>query len=580
MHRRTPGIVLALAMVVSLLVAACGSGEEATTAPPATAAATVAATVAATAAATSVPATVAPTATPRPTTPPTATPAPVSAGEVKIALASLRTFELLQVGGGAHIFMDPLYDYPVGTTNDGVLDQTSGAASSWSLSPDGKVWTFKIRNGITFHNGDMLTASDLVWTLAHAVKTGSPLSDAGTLRGIVKGNEAPDAATYVVTLDSTNIFFPHRYFAKLGAGGSPCYVLPEKYMKAVGDDGQNKTGIGSGPYKFKSLTVGDRMVFEAVDKHWYYGVPRVKTMTLQLVPEESTRVAQLKTGAIDTAPVGKAAVKPLRDSGLKIFSRTTSGIAQFPVEEQYRLEYPGYGKNPLADPKVRQAILYYAIDRKLIVEKFLAGVGDPTINYPVTLADPAYERIPVPEYSPTRAKQLLAEAGYPNGFEVDHYLWAQPVLPEGLEILEAIDVMWEQVGLKVNRKLQDMNTWRQEKVSGKGYSKPSISGLYLLGTSPTAGVAVGGSHTSASPFNSNYDPDLDRLGKAYASSSTLADYIANGKAYQKRMYDLAVQPVLFTTGETFASSKNIPEKWHMGVALYAVNLEQMAAMRY
>ena len=504
---------------------------------------------------------------------------PTSTGEVKIALASLRNFELLKTGGGAHLFMDPLYDYHVGTTLDGKLDESSGAASSRSMSGDGTVWTFKIRNTIDFHNGDKLTASDLNWSFTHGLKEGSRLSDAGSLRRLVKTHEAADAATLVITLNSTNIFFPHRYMAKLGAGGSPSYVLPEKHMMAVGDDGQNKTGIGSGPYKFKTLTIGDRMVYEAVDKHWYYGVPRTKTMTLLLIPEESTRIAQLRNGSVDTAPISKGSAAALKAAGLKIFSRTTSGVAQFPIEEQYKAEYPGYGKNPLADPRVRQAMAYYAIDRKLIVETFLAGLAEATVSYPVTLKDPAYEQIPLPAYDPAKAKQMLADAGWPNGFELDHWLWAQGTLPEGIEILEAMDVMWEAIGIKVNRKPIEMAAWRQAKVSGNGYDKPSVSGLYLLGTSPVAGTIAGGAHTDASPFNANHDPEMDRLGKAYAAASSVAEYIAAGKTYAKRSFELAVSPVLFTTGETFAAGKSVSDKWDMGRALYAVNFEQMAAVR-
>jgi peptide/nickel transport system substrate-binding protein len=273
-------------------------------------------------------------------------------------------------------------------------------AESWTVSPDGRTYEFKLREGVKFHNGDPFTAEDVKFSFLRS--KGSKI-----LREKVKeitvvgphrvrfqlGEPWPDFMAFYGTLAS-------------GAG----WIAPKKYIERVGDDGFKKAPIGLGPYKFVSNTPGVELVMEAYEGYWRK-MPSVKRLVYRSVPEGTTRLAMLKRGEVDLAYLLDApqAEEVRRDPSLKL--AFSGGIGTFFLDFFDQWD----PKSPWHDKRVRQAASL-AIDRRGISEAETLGASKPagnivprTFEFALSLeADP---------YDPAKAKQLLAEAGYPNGFD-------------------------------------------------------------------------------------------------------------------------------------------------------------------
>src|SRR5262249_5306726 len=153
---------------------------------------------------------------------------------------------------------------------------------------------------------------------------------------------------------------------------TPSQLIDGAYFARVGEAGYNRQPVGSGPYKFKSVILGDSVNYEAVDRHWYLGVPRTKNLSFKQIPEELTRVSLLKTGGIDITLLGRDSVQQVKAlPGISLFSRNGLGYAAYRMDEQYKESYSGYGPNPLANIQVRKALDWYALDRKAFATTFM-----------------------------------------------------------------------------------------------------------------------------------------------------------------------------------------------------------------
>ena len=278
-------------------------------------------------------------------------------------------------------------------------------AESWSASPDGLVYEFVLRRGVKFHNGDQLTAEDVKFSLeryrgaAHkmlkervaAVETGDP----GQVRIRLK-QPWPDFMTF--------------YTEATGAG----WVVPKKYLEKVGDEGFKRAPVGAGPYKFVSFTPGVELVLEAFEPYWRK-VPGVKRLVFKAIPDESTRLAALKRGEVDIAYAvrGELASELRRTPGLTLKSVVGQGTFWVYFADQWD------PKSPWHDRRVRLA-LNHAIDRAAINEAELLGFA--RITWSIIPRNFAfYWQPPGYRFDPPRARQLLAEAGYPNGLDAGDY---------------------------------------------------------------------------------------------------------------------------------------------------------------
>ncbi|HEU4371418.1 MAG TPA: ABC transporter substrate-binding protein, partial [Methylomirabilota bacterium] len=275
-------------------------------------------------------------------------------------------------------------------------------AESWTESPDGLRYEFVLRRGATFHNGDSLTADDVKFSFERYRGAAAKL-----LKAKVKAVEtpAPNRVRFVLGEAWPDFL---TFYATPATGAA--WIVPKKYVEQVGDEGFKKHPIGAGPYRFVSHRPGVEVVLEAYEKYWRK-TPSVKRLVMKVVPEEPTRLAMLKKGEADIAYLmtGPIAEEVKRTPSLRLVPSGGQWVTAICMLDQ------GDAKSPWRDARVRLAASH-AIDRKGIAEADSLGASPPMgsmIPPAVEFALPAEPHA----YSPAKAKQLLAEAGYPNGFD-------------------------------------------------------------------------------------------------------------------------------------------------------------------
>ncbi|MBM3643976.1 MAG: ABC transporter substrate-binding protein [Alphaproteobacteria bacterium] len=358
---------------------------------------------------------------------------------------------ILEQRPGNAVYQAAMYDSLVGFNLEkgGV---GPGVAERWEMSADGLTWTFFLRPGQVFHNGDKLTAHDVKFSLERQMSQGSVAAMAATMRRTIKSIDVVDDLTVKVVTSAPQIGLPASLSRAVAPEGS---IMPKNYIEKVGDDGFRKAPIGSGPWRFKRNVPGDRIEFEAVTYNHWRGRPHFKELHVLLVPEESTRVAMVRTGEAAIASIGPETMLSAARAGLEVLSVPGTMQAIFQFYGSYR---PEVKDSPIAKARVRQA-LSLAIDRKQLVEHIMNGKA--RIPYPFSTfeytdyfsADKwgkwAQENY---RYDPALAKKILAEEGYPNGFELKFGNMALPGTQFMVDIGTAIVDMWTKIGVKVTTK--------------------------------------------------------------------------------------------------------------------------------
>jgi peptide/nickel transport system substrate-binding protein len=300
-------------------------------------------------------------------------------------------------------------------------------AESWTVSADQKTYEFKLREGLKFHNGDPFTAEDVKFSF-HRAK-GSKVLHEKVREVVVVG---PTRVRFVLH-EPWPDFMTFYGTMVTGAG----WIVPKKYVEQVGNDGFKKHPIGLGPYKFVSNNPGVELVMEANESYWRK-MPSVKRLVYKSVIESTTRMAMLKRGEVDVAYLLDVpqAEEVKRDPNLKL--AFSGGIATFfDFLDQWD------PKSPWADKRVRQAA-NYAIDRQALSEAETLGASKPAGNHVPRSFEFALPLEPYP-YDPARAKKLLAEAGYPNGFDAGELHQLPPYFSLG----EAIVNYLQAVGIRI-----------------------------------------------------------------------------------------------------------------------------------
>ena len=228
--------------------------------------------------------------------------------DLTVALSSFST-ETLDPALGGHLvkyYLSMMFDYLVGTTLDGQPSKDGGIATRWESSPDYKRWTFYLRKGVKFHNGDELTSEDVKFSIMRNIGPRSTTGYAGPLRTLIQTIETPAPDRVVIVTKDSTLIVPTYLSRSLSTEGM---VLPKKYIEQVGDDVFARKPVGSGPYRFVEQVTGSHIKLAAVDNHWRIGTPKYKNMIFKLVPEETTRLALLRRGDVDVADVSRERVK-------------------------------------------------------------------------------------------------------------------------------------------------------------------------------------------------------------------------------------------------------------------------------
>ena len=282
------------------------------------------------------------------------------------------------------------------------FDYVGDLATEIQQSPDGLTYTFKLRDGVKFHNGKAFTSADAKYTLETLLKSDSRKANdffegAGAERKpLVKAIETPDPLTLVVRLNKPLT----KFLSGLVAVG----MMPQGYTT----DQQKQNPVGTGAFKFLSYSEANQFVDLAANEAYWGGAPSVKQLRVRTILDANTLQAELKSGGVDIAQV--ANLQP--DAYQQLGQDPNLKVAQFPGVNVVYLNFNAQDE-VLKDPRVRQAIAY-AIDRGAIVKELLLGQAR-VANSILPEQSWAYSPGQVYNYDPKRAEQILDEAGYKTG---------------------------------------------------------------------------------------------------------------------------------------------------------------------
>ncbi|HUM16518.1 MAG TPA: ABC transporter substrate-binding protein [Candidatus Nitrosotalea sp.] len=331
-------------------------------------------------------------------------------------------------------------------------------AESWTQSKDGLVYEFVLRKNVRFHNGEVMTAEDVKFSFERYRG-----ASAAMLKGKVAKVEVVDPLRVRFTLKQAWPDFM-AFYATPATGAA--WIVPKKYVEQVGDEGFKKAPIGAGPYKFVSFKPGVELTMEAFEQYWRKA-PTVKTLVLRTISEESTRLAALKLGEVDVAYsiTGPLAEEVKRGSGLKLVPTYFTFTTWLVFPDQWD------AKSPWHDRRVRLAA-NLAIDRAGINSAVYLGLSK--LSYSFIPQGMEYFWAPPPyPYDPKRAKQLLVEAGYPNGFESGD-LSGDTIY--GVAIGEPVVNYLQQVGIRLRLRPMERVTFFKE------YGEKKLRGVIFSGS--------------------------------------------------------------------------------------------------
>ncbi|MGC2201789.1 MAG: ABC transporter substrate-binding protein [Stellaceae bacterium] len=328
-----------------------------------------------------------------------------------------------QLTWGVHVSLAPSWFDPADTLgiitpfmvlyalHDGMVKPMPGnpqapcLAESWSTSEDNLTYEFVLREGVKFHNGEPVTAEDVKFSFERYRGAAHDL-----MKKQVAEIETPDPRHIRFKLNKPWPDFLTFYSSASGAG----WIVPKKYVEKVGDDGFNKAPIGAGPYKFVSFNPGVELVLEAFDQYWRK-TPSVKRLVMKVIPDEATRLAALERGDIDIAYSirGELAEELRRTPGLTLKPVLLPAPWWLYFTEQWD------PKSPWHDLRVRQAA-NLSLDRDTMNKALFLGYCK-TINSIIPDTFEYYWQPPPAVYDPVKAKKLLTDAGYADGFDAGLY---------------------------------------------------------------------------------------------------------------------------------------------------------------
>ena len=366
-------------------------------------------------------------------------------------------------------------------------------AESWTASEDALTYEFVLRAGAKFHNGDDVTAEDVKFSFERY----RGLSD-HTLQERVAAVEIVDARRVRFRLRQPWLDFLTFYVESTGAG----WIVPRKYVETVGEEGFKRAPVGAGPYRFVSFVPGQELILEAFPQYWRK-VPSVKRLVFKVIPDESTRLVALKRGEVDIiyALRGELAEDLERTKGLTLKPIVSKATFWLYFADQWD------PKSPWHDHRVRLAA-NLAIDRDTLNQALTLGRSKLTGSIIPDIFEYCWQP-PAPTYDLAKAKRLLTEAGYPNGFDAGEYNVDSSYASLGEAMLDSL----QQVGIRTRlRPLERAAFFRR-------YAEKSLKNLVQTGsgafgnaaTRLDAFVAKGG------PYVYGSYPDIDALFQQQAS---------------------------------------------------------------
>ena len=457
-------VMFALVAIIalSMLLIGCGGGStttEQTTTPSATQTTT------------STPPTT--TSSVPPTTTETGFPQDTPHGTINVAIPDF-SYEQFDPNYYTATWGYEIYDTLVTYNENG--DYIGDVAQSWEISPDGNTWTFHIRHDIYFHDGTQLTSKDVKFSVDRFAAENSTNPWSPYLTRNYAGTSAPDDFTFIYNTEhpEPTLIVPF----------SVTWILPADYFTRLGSDAFNQNPIGSGPWKFVSHQQEVNVTFEANTDHWQ-NVPPFETLSINQVPEEATRIAMFKRGEMDViTAISTDRLVEMRDSGTKVLN--------VGLPTTWTVVWPGTWINngPTHDKRVRQA-MSYALNRQEICDTFYQGTAVPGGRWFIAPGgygwDDSWTADP---YDPDRAKELLAEAGYPDAFDtpvINFYVTATQE-----NFAQVLLGYWTEIGLDVEINVMESVAWSGIVfVRNEDPTAPQAGGMWMWGPFPVVPNATG-----------------------------------------------------------------------------------------
>lgn len=339
-------------------------------------------------------------------------------------------------------------------------------AKSWTNSEDGLTWTFTLQEGVKFHDGTDFDAEAVVYNFNRWMDPKHPQHKGdfgyyaymfGGFKGdqghVIKEVVAKDKYTVEFHLNFPQAPFLNNLAMSPFGIASPAAI--EKYGEKFGEN-----PVGTGPFKFVEWKKGDSITLEKNPNYWKPGLPKLDKVIFRSIPDNSNRYTALKNGEIDLMtglnPEDAQSVK--ENPKLQLFLRPSMNVGYLAFNTKVK---------PFDDPRVRQA-LNMTVNKKEIIDSFFAGLAEPAVNpMPPSLwgYNDEIQDYPV---DLEKAKTLLAEAGYPNGFETDLWYMSEPrdYMPNGQKVAEVLQADFAKIGVKVKLVTFDWITYLDK--TGKG----------------------------------------------------------------------------------------------------------------
>jgi peptide/nickel transport system substrate-binding protein len=362
-------------------------------------------------------------------------------------------------------------------------------AESWDISEDGLTYSFHLRQGVKFHNGREMVASDVKYSFEHLVDPAVASQSAANLDSM-KRIEAPDDYTAVMTLKKPDA----SMLANLSDGS--CIIVPHEVIEENGDLSQ--VAVGTGPFKFVEYVPNTHIVLERNPDYWEEGLPYLDGMELIPISDDTQR-----TNAITTSTVDFIEYAPLRD----VDSLQSDDGLTLAGDSNTNIRFAGLNlsRKPFDDLKVRQAI-NMVIDRAAVLEPAVFGHGTAVdVVFPPTYWAALQTTIPAPDVE--GAKALLAEAGYADGFKTTITTWSAYSFLSNAAVV--VQDQLKQIGIDAELNPVENATMIQSVYVDKDYD------IAVTGTSAYVdpnGIMLSNFQTGASGNFVNYtNPKVDDL---------------------------------------------------------------------
>lgn len=405
---------------------------------------------------------------------------------------------------GRKFYLDTIYEYLV-YLDPATGELRPGLAERWEMSPDGTTFTLWLRKGIPFQQGwGELTAADVKYTLDRILDPKSIAGPSSPLRKAIASVTAPEPYIVVIALHTPDIDFLRGYLSN----GQIIPIVSRRYVTEKGDEHANAHPIGTGAFEFVEYRQGVSISVRAgehASSHWRVK-PAFTAIKFLAVPEEFTRAAMLKTGEADLAPINYDSIHAMERAGLRVMyvRHNWAPVIRFGGLTT-RFSNPDV---PWAKKEVRQA-LNYALDKETIVRAIFHGQASIVgADFPA----PEWEDIAPYEYDPAKAKALLAQAGYPNGFAMRLLTYTTTPGAELQIVAQTAASYWQAVGVRVTIEPTSWPTLRGAWTNGSATDIAwTHRGLAFSGTLPGLHASVMSASLFASYANADTDAHVQRI---------------------------------------------------------------------